>query len=230
MVVTCKNDILAINITFLIIRFRPLYDSRSLFELTFFNVTEMTDRPLSLQLPLHDTDNNIQSQMLTTKMGSLAPVIPLLHPWKARNRSTFFALFALISVSAYLLILAYPALTLALPGRTKLPGDGTNDPIRAYFQRKQKAIANHTTPAAVELDMAQELAAVSSFLASLPQNVIPSSIDPTKPIDPHIVLDFDTRSPRAAEEIQSMVNEVWSRNPVMLYGKVCLFIVCLGGV
>jgi glutaredoxin len=71
----------------------------------------------------------------------------------------------------------------------------------------------------LRLDQAQELAAVSSFLASLPQNVIPSTVDPTKPIDPHVVLDFDTRSSRAAEEIRTMVDDVWSRNPVMLYCK-----------
>jgi hypothetical protein len=72
------------------------------------------------------------------------------------------------------------------------------------------------------LTPAQELAAVSSFLASLPQNVIPPSVDPALPIDPELVLDFDTRSPHAMEEVERVVDDVWSRNPVMLYGKVCL--------
>lgn len=93
----------------------------------------------------------------------------------------------------------------------------SNVPIR-WSPRKQNAImSGDKTPAPLQLDQAQELAAVSSFLASLPQNVIPSSVDPTKPIDPHLVLDFDTRSPQAAEEVQSMVDDVWLRNPVMLY-------------
>jgi hypothetical protein len=73
----------------------------------------------------------------------------------------------------------------------------------------------------VELDPGQELAAVSSFLASLSQNVIPSYVDPWKPIDPQLVLDFDTGSPRATEELRAMVNDVWARNPVFLYSKVC---------
>jgi hypothetical protein len=72
----------------------------------------------------------------------------------------------------------------------------------------------------VQLDEAQELAAVSSFLASLPQNVIPSHVDPKVSIDPQLVLDFDSRSARAADEVQSMTEDVWARFPVFLYSKV----------
>jgi len=71
----------------------------------------------------------------------------------------------------------------------------------------------------IALNLEQELAAVSSFLASLPQNVIPSFVDPSVPIDPELVLDFDTRSPRALAEVEQLVEDVWSRNPVLLYGK-----------
>jgi len=72
----------------------------------------------------------------------------------------------------------------------------------------------------VVLDPSQELAAISSFLASLPQNIIPLSVDPSVTIDPQLVLDFDTRSARAAEEVQHMVADVWLRNPVFLYSKL----------
>lgn len=85
-----------------------------------------------------------------------------------------------------------------------------------------KPLSSNANRTKVELDHAQELAAVSSFLASLPQNVIPLSVDPWQPIDPQLVLDFDTESPRAAEEVQAMVDDVWTRNPVFLYSKVCL--------
>jgi glutaredoxin-related protein len=71
----------------------------------------------------------------------------------------------------------------------------------------------------VRLDTPQELAAVTSFLASLPQNVIPHTVDPSKPIDPQLVLDFDTRGFRAKEEVEAMVDDVWFRNPVFLYSK-----------
>jgi hypothetical protein len=66
------------------------------------------------------------------------------------------------------------------------------------------------------------LAAVASFLASLPQNVIPSSVDPSRPIDPQLVLDFNTRSPMAANELRETVEDVWIQNPVILFTKVSL--------
>ena len=77
----------------------------------------------------------------------------------------------------------------------------------------------------IQLTPPQELAAITSFLASLPQNVIPSSVDPAKPIDPSLVLDFDPSSPKAAEEVEEMMRDVWTRNPVVLYGKVRIFLV-----
>jgi hypothetical protein len=72
----------------------------------------------------------------------------------------------------------------------------------------------------ISLDAAQELAAISSFLASLPQNHIPPSVDPSVPIDPQLVIYFDTSSLRAADEVQAMVDDVWLQNPVFLYSKV----------
>ena len=61
---------------------------------------------------------------------------------------------------------------------------------------------------------------MTSFLASHHQNVISPTVDPTLPIDPDLVLDFDTRGPRAADELQTLLNEVWVQNPVVLYAKV----------
>jgi len=60
---------------------------------------------------------------------------------------------------------------------------------------------------------------VTAFMAALPQNVIPPDIDPTQPIDPQLVLDFDTRSPRAKEEVDNIVSEMWLRNPVVVFSK-----------
>lgn len=73
---------------------------------------------------------------------------------------------------------------------------------------------------ALTLRPEQELAAICSFIASLPQNVIPPTVDPSEPIDPQLILDFDTRSPRAAEEVAVMVEDVWTRNPVFVFSKV----------
>ena len=68
---------------------------------------------------------------------------------------------------------------------------------------------------------------MTSFLASLPQNAIPSFVDPSRPIDPQLVLDFDTRSPRAADEVRAIVEDVWTQNPVVLFAKV-LFVILHG--
>ena len=39
-------------------------------------------------------------------------------------------------------------------------------------------------------------------------------------LDPQLVLDFDTRSPQAAEELDELVRDVWHRNPVVIFSKV----------
>ncbi|KZP19800.1 hypothetical protein FIBSPDRAFT_743180 [Athelia psychrophila] len=88
--------------------------------------------------------------------------------------------------------------------------------------RKMKQVPASAPPAPVELTPAQELAAITSFLASLPENVIPPSVDPSAPIDPALVLDFDMRSASAktAQAVAEMVQDAWARNPVVLYARV----------
>jgi hypothetical protein len=72
----------------------------------------------------------------------------------------------------------------------------------------------------ISLSPEQELSALTAFMAALPQNVIPTNIDPAQPIDPQLVLDFDTRSPQAEQEIDDLVIDVWIGNPVVLFSKV----------
>ncbi|KAJ7933841.1 hypothetical protein B0H13DRAFT_1952213 [Mycena leptocephala] len=144
-------------------------------------------------------------------------VIAGLNPKRNRNRTGILALLALISLSAFVLCSRYPismspAYLLQQQAETPVPDQTVfafekNRNSRAGAGRKHKKLSG-------------ELAAVSSFLASLPQNVIPPSVNPTLPIDPELVLDFDTRSPHAMEEVERVVDDVWSRNPVMLYGKL----------
>jgi len=67
----------------------------------------------------------------------------------------------------------------------------------------------------------EELAALSSFIISLPdQNILPPSVDPFQPIDPQLILDFDTRVDGAAEELKRLVAATWEYNPVVMYTKV----------
>lgn len=180
-------------------------------------------------------------------MGSIAlnspPLTPALNfasfstlqPHKPRHywqRTTFLALFALVVVSGYIFFVAQPSLS---PGAIHTVSDhsaahaASRGPSELYAEAARKFASlkpakSKSAPARpqVQLNPAQELAAVSSFLASLPQNIIPSYVDPSKPIDPQLVLNFDTRSPQAAKEIEELVDDVWTRNPVMLYSKVSL--------
>lgn len=71
----------------------------------------------------------------------------------------------------------------------------------------------------VVLDPAQELAALTAFMAALPQNVLPTTVDPAQPLDPQLVLDFDTRSPSARDEVVEVVHDAWHRNPVVVFAK-----------
>jgi len=149
-----------------------------------------------------------------------------LHPRKVKQQATFLALIAFISLSTYLYIMHSPSFALA---RADSPATGQmavaletirNSRLAAGAAKKHKSHKNLHESQPLQLNAQQELAAVSSFLASLPQNVIPLTVDPSKPIDPQLVLDFDMRSHRAADEVREMVDDVWLRNPVFLYSKL----------
>lgn len=146
-------------------------------------------------------------------------------------RTTFLALFVLVVVSLYVVFVSQPALRpIAFRDVDKAHADDASRPSRWSEEAFRLAALRHKQPTTtsnpanarpqISLNQTQELAAVSSFIASLPQNVIPSTIDPSQPLDPQLVLDFDTRGPHAEEELKAVMDDVWARNPVMLYSKV----------
>jgi hypothetical protein len=72
----------------------------------------------------------------------------------------------------------------------------------------------------IALTPEEELAALSSFIISLPdQNVLPSSVDPSQPIDPQLILDFNTRADGAGAELKRLVAATWENHPVVMYTK-----------
>ncbi|KAI0690287.1 hypothetical protein C8T65DRAFT_745883 [Cerioporus squamosus] len=146
-------------------------------------------------------------------------------------RTTFLALFVLIVVSLYVVFVSQPALRpISFLDVDKARADDASRASRWTPEAFRLAALRHRKPNTtsnpanarpqISLNQTQELAAVSSFIASLPQNMIPSTIDPSQPLDPQLVLDFDTRGPHAEEELQAVMDDVWARNPVMLYSKV----------
>jgi hypothetical protein len=142
------------------------------------------------------------------------------------HRTTFLALFSLFLVSVYVLLVAGPSnLKLApyhQPDAFRTAVNNFADANKSWKPSHKDIIASRPQ---ISLTPQQELAAVSSFIISLPsQNVIPSSVDPSQPIDPQLVLDFDTRADGANAELNQLVAEVWDINPVVIYSKVLVYI------
>jgi hypothetical protein len=164
-------------------------------------------------------------------LDSLATGKPARH-WQQR-RTTALALVALLGLCAYVLLLS--PLSLAALAPIALQSSQQHQPpvhaepsapwrLAAHKKLDWKKLAQaHAAADArpqLALDTPHALAALSSFLAALPENHLPSSVDPRAPLDPSLVLDFDTRGDRAGEELEEVVRDVWTRNPVILYGKV----------
>ena len=166
-----------------------------------------------------------------TPIPNIAAFAMSRKPRSYWTRTTFLALFALIAISVYVLLLSQPVLRPISFLDVKRPqaddaAQGARwspEAFRAALKYKKPTVATvdvHSRPQ-ISLNETQELAAVSSFIASLPQNMIPPTVDPSQPIDPQLILDFDTRGPHAEQELQAVIQDVWTRNPVMLYSKVC---------
>ncbi|KAF7322053.1 Glutaredoxin domain-containing protein [Mycena kentingensis (nom. inval.)] len=151
----------------------------------------------------------------TSSLSLPFAVVAALQPKRTRNRTSILALLALVSLAGFVLCSYFPITTLT--EQVVLAADARQ---RALNASKKQYSYKQNARQPVSLSPAQELAAVASFLASLPQNVIPPSVDPAVPIDPELVLDFDTRAPSALEEVNRVVEYVWAQNPVMLYCKL----------
>lgn len=143
---------------------------------------------------------------------------------KPRPRTVLISLIVLVTLATYIFI---ANITFLLPPALRYSDPPEFDPFAVALEsiKHSKAVGDKyaykkQVVHPLKLDLEQELAAVSSFIASLPHNVIPPFVDPTLPIDPQLVLEFDTNSPRAKDELRAMVEDVWSRNPVFLYAKV----------
>lgn len=185
--------------------------------------TQTMELPLSqvpLSPPLHSNFPLPNAPLRGPKFSAI-----LSKQWL--HRTTFFALFSLFIVSTYVLLGPGPsnfqpvAYDHPVDSRSTFRVAMTNlaDSNKLWKASPQDLLARPQ----ISLTPEQELAAVSSFIISLPsQNIIPPSVDTSKPIDPSLVLDFDTRADGARAEMTQLVHEVWDTNPVVLYYKrVC---------
>ncbi|THU86557.1 hypothetical protein K435DRAFT_559179, partial [Dendrothele bispora CBS 962.96] len=163
---------------------------------------------------------------------SLSAWPPVVKPGrKSRSRVSLFCLTSLILLAVYVFVVQRSTLTASFalvphgsdstsrhhPDADPVPAIEALEHSRLRFEAHRKLMVSRPQ---INLTPEQELAAVSGFLASLPQNIIPPSVDPSVPIDPQLVLDFDTRGARAKEEVDVMTELVWAHNPVFLYSKL----------
>ncbi|WRT67191.1 uncharacterized protein IL334_004157 [Kwoniella shivajii] len=65
----------------------------------------------------------------------------------------------------------------------------------------------------------EELAALISFVTSTTSNALPA-LDPTKTLNPNIVLDFDPTHPNAKEDLALLQNDINAMYPIILIGKM----------
>lgn len=189
------------------------------------------------------SSRHINMAKLTLDSPPMTPPLAMINSFHYSNatttkpkqywqRTTFLALFALIIVSVYVLLVSQPSLTpVALHDANRSIQNAATQRLSKLSSEAYRLAAIHrkrptgSSSAAIpskplQLTPEQELAAVTDFLASLPQNVIPSDADPSKAIDPQLVLDFDATSPQAEEMYKDLVHDAWTRYPVVLYSKV----------
>src|SRR5712691_1369212 len=167
--------------------------------------TAPSQRYLTIPRPMSYYPSHGHGPAHATKSLFLS-LIDVFRPRKARLRATFFCLFSLIIVTTYVCLVSPPALSPGHPYHSKLAR--LDESWRKFAPNlptlPQSRLSSSAQPD-ILLSPEQELSALTAFMAALPQNVIPTNIDPARPIDPQLVLDFDTRSPQAEQEIDDLV-------------------------
>jgi hypothetical protein len=137
-------------------------------------------------------------------------------PLPRRHRRLIVALFAIF---VFLSILAWTSRRQG-EDRTVL---ATTPPIREPA-RPAVPRTHHNPPAnrpTLQLTPEQELAAIMSFLGHIQTNGgLPPTVNPNLPIEPQLVLDFDTTSERAPAELKELVEDTWASNPVVIFAEV----------
>ncbi|KAF9486508.1 hypothetical protein BDN70DRAFT_846384 [Pholiota conissans] len=161
------------------------------------------------------------------------------HQHRERIATSLLSLALLVALSTFVFVAqstalyedAYQERLSVDPAERRLANapHSHNAPLHRTSHRHRKHRKSKTAVdfnPTLHLNQSQELAAVTSFLASLSSNVLPPGVDPSKPIDPQLVLDFQldpTRvggAARVEEELSVMVRDVWARNPVFMYSKL----------
>ncbi|KZT40754.1 hypothetical protein SISSUDRAFT_982844 [Sistotremastrum suecicum HHB10207 ss-3] len=142
-----------------------------------------------------------------------------MSPGRRRLHTAFAALAALFIVSLY--FVTSPLLSLPHSTVASTATDWTRWKTHRNSSKHSNSWSlSHSHRKPITLDTDAELAAVTNFIASLASNAIPPTVDPSKPIDPELVLGFDIRSPRALEDLQELRIDVWEKNPIIIFSEM----------
>ncbi|KAJ4490903.1 hypothetical protein J3R30DRAFT_3654002 [Lentinula aciculospora] len=180
---------------------------------------------ITSRTPLRESSSSsLEKAQVALPLLSTLPFMAVKNARRTRSRAALLVFLSLVFISSYIFFVQRPALSTSIVPHRTPAGSSLAEALDAMRNSHLSSGAErrktlYSRPQ-VKLTPEQELAAVSSFLASLAANVIPPTVDPSQPIDPQLVLEFDTRGTRANEEVQVMVEDVWSRNPVFLYSKL----------
>jgi len=171
----------------------------------------LADIPLSPQFNFKQLPPRVRSSTRSSKSSFLS------RQWL--HLTTFLALFSLILISSYVLLgPAAPTFRPVAHPSPLLKHSPFHIAMTNLADSNNLWKADTVRRPQISLTPEQELAALSGFIISLPaQNVIPQTVDPSKPIDPQLVLDFDTRADGAVAEMKQLEHDVWESNPVVLY-------------
>lgn len=137
-------------------------------------------------------------------------------PLPRRHRRLIVALFAIF---VFLSILAWTSRR-----HNEDSVLATTPPPREPTHPAAPRTHHHNVPAnrpTLRLAPEQELAAIVSFLGHIQTNGgLPPTVNPNFPIEPQLVLDFDTTSERAPAELKELVEDTWASNPVVIFAEV----------
>lgn len=180
---------------------------------------------LSIAAPSSSTLLSIPRRFTTTLQtyhdaATRIPTYRALAARITRRRRTAIVSLAIIAV---LILLAIVTETVPATLKFRKPQAWEfNDPIDAVLALVPNVGPLHERriPHDLVLEPEQELGVLVSFMAAVQANALPFDIDPSKPLDPQLVVGFDTRADGAMEEVEALVEETWSNYPVVIFSQV----------
>ena len=186
---------------------------------------------LSISAPSSSTLFSIPRPFTTTALQTYDTRVLTFRALIARiTRRRKTAVIFIATIGALILL---AIVTEAVPDTFKLRSPRKwawefNDPLDAALASASTFGQSHERRNQHDLVLTpeQEIGVLVAFMTAVKSNVIPPDVDPSKPLDPQLVVGFDTRADGAKEEVDSVVEETWSNYPVVIFSQVMFKTIC----